>query len=153
MGMKERPPTISQINLIAKHFDQTVQFYRLLGLDIPAPVAQPPGALHASAELENGFAFEIDNEYLARIYNAAWRKSNGSSTLLLSVSFESRQAVDVAYAKLVAAGYESRQSPYDDFWGSRFAIVSDPEGNDVGLMSPAEERFKTWPPTESPSTR
>ena len=99
------------------------------------------------------FAFEIDNEYLARIYNAAWRKSNGSSTLLLSVSFESRQAVDVAYAKLVAAGYESRQSPYDAFWGSRFAIVADPEGNDVGLMSPAEERFKTWPPTESPSTR
>ena len=87
MGMKERPPTISQINLIAKHFDQTVQFYRLLGLDIPAPVAQPPGALHASAELENGFAFEIDNEYLARIYEEV----KGRPRYIVSESIEPEQ--------------------------------------------------------------
>lgn len=149
--MSEKQRRISQINLVAKHFDETIKFYRLLGLGIPPPMNQPPGALHAPANLRNGFEFEIDNEYLARIYNAAWRHASGSSSLLLSVSIGSREEVDTTYATLVAAGYEGRQPPYDAFWGSRFAVVADPEGNDVGLMSPVEEKFKSWPPTDSPA--
>ena len=93
----------------------------------------------------------MDNEHHARIYNAAWRDPAGSSSLLLSVSVGSREEVDSTYVKLVAAGYQGRQPPYDAFWGSRFAIVADPEGNDVGLMSPAEGRFEFWPPADSPA--
>jgi predicted lactoylglutathione lyase len=149
MSTKQR--TISQINLVARRFDETLKFYRLLGLDIPAPMTQPPGSLHAPADLASGFEFQVDNEHHARIYNAAWRRPTASSSLLLSVSVGSREEVDSTYAKLIAAGYEGRQPPYDAFWGSRFAIVADPEGNDVGLMSPAERRFEFWPPVDSPA--
>jgi hypothetical protein len=50
----------------------------------------------------------------------------------------SREAVDELYAKVTAAGYTGRQRPYDAFWGGRYAVVGDPEGNDVGLMSPID---------------
>lgn len=46
-------------------------------------------------------------------------------------------------------GHKGRQPPYDAFWGARYAIVADPDGNDVGLMSPLDEKRRTWPPTES----
>jgi hypothetical protein len=44
-----------------------------------------------------------------------------------------------------------RQPPFDAFWGARYAIVADPDGNDVGLMSPIDESRRTWPPEESPA--
>jgi len=149
--MSTKPRSISQINLVARHFDETLKFYRLLGLDIPAPMSQPPGSLHAPSNLENGFEFQIDNEHHARIYNAGWRRPTGSSSLLLTVYVENREDVDSTYVKLIAAGYEGRQEPFDAFWGARFAIVADPEGNDVGLMSPAESRFEFWPPVDAPA--
>jgi uncharacterized glyoxalase superfamily protein PhnB len=48
-------------------------------------------------------------------------------------------------------GYLGRQPPFDAFWGARYAIVADPDGNDVGLMSPVDESRRTWPPEESPA--
>ncbi len=51
---------------------------------------------------------------------------------VLGVSVASRDKVDEVYAGLVDAGYPGRQPPYDAFWGSRYAIVEDPDGNPVG---------------------
>jgi hypothetical protein len=53
--------------------------------------------------------------------------------------------------EMTAAGYVGRQPPFDAFWGARYAIVADPDGNDVGLMSPIDESRRHWPPVESPS--
>jgi uncharacterized glyoxalase superfamily protein PhnB len=39
-----------------------------------------------------------------------------------------------------------RQPPYDTFWGARYAIVEDPHGNHVGLMSPSDPARKSAPP-------
>ena len=64
--------------------------------------------------------------------------------------FDSREAVDECYADLTGAGYDGRQPPFDAFWGARYAIVADPDGHDVGLMSPMDEERRSWPPTESP---
>jgi uncharacterized glyoxalase superfamily protein PhnB len=149
--MEKKPRAITQINIVAERFEETLRFYRLLGLEIPDPITQPPGALHAPANTAAGVAFELDNAHLARIYNAGWRRSTGSSSVLLSVSVDSREEVDATYARLVAAGYKGRQPPYDAFWGSRFAVLADPEGNDVGLISPADERYRSWPPANSPA--
>ena len=63
----------------------------------------------------------------------------------------SRVAVDDRYAALTATDYRGRQLPFDAFWGAQYAIVADPDGNDVGLMSPVEEYRRTWPPQPSPT--
>ena len=41
----------------------------------------------------------------------------------------------------------SQQPPFDAFWGARYAIVEDPDGNSVGLMSPVDPtRRSPMPP-------
>ncbi|MGH2376769.1 MAG: VOC family protein [Gemmatimonadales bacterium] len=61
------------------------------------------------------------------------------------------QGLDRTYAELTAGGYQGKQPSYDAFWGARYAIVADPDGNDVGLMSPIDEGRRSWPPAESPT--
>lgn len=149
--MAKAKPVLNQLNIIARDFDATLAFYRELGLDVPDGHASLDGARHADVTLTNGFVLEFDNLPLARTYNAAWRKPEGSSRALIGFSVPTREAVDERYAALIAAGHEGRQPPYDTFWGARYAVVRDPDGNDVGIMSPIDDSRKSWPPLESPS--
>jgi uncharacterized glyoxalase superfamily protein PhnB len=90
---------------------------------------------------------EFDSVALAKQYNAGWQEpSAGGSRNVIGFSLPSRAAVDERYSKLVAAGYRGRQEPHDAFWGARYAIVEDPDGNHVGLMSPQDPARKGKPP-------
>jgi uncharacterized glyoxalase superfamily protein PhnB len=149
--MAEVPPVLNQLNLVARDFDASLDFYRRLGVAVPEGVSLPDGTRHARVTLNDGLALEFDNEALARVYNAAWRRPEGGSRALIGFALPSREAVDERYAALVAAGYQGRQPPYDAFWGARYAVVADPDGNDVGLMSPVDEGRRSWPPVESPT--
>jgi uncharacterized glyoxalase superfamily protein PhnB len=139
---------LNQVNLVARDFDATLAFYRRLGVEIPEGPA-PGGIRHAETTVGNDFILEFDNETLARFYNASWRRPKGGSRALIGFQVPTRQAVDERYADLVGAGYEGVQPPYDTFWGARYAVVADPDGNDVGIMSPLDET-KRRPPEESP---
>ena len=44
--------------------------------------------------------------------------------------------MDALHAELVAAGHESELAPFDAFWGQRYAVVLDPDGNGVDLFAP-----------------
>jgi uncharacterized glyoxalase superfamily protein PhnB len=149
--MTNKKPLLSQLNIIPRDFDTTLAFYRKLGVDFPDDANLPDSARHATATLSNGLIFDVDNQPLARMYNAGWRRPDGSSRVLIGFSLPSREAVDKKYAELIAAGHKGCQPPYDAFWGVRYAIVSDPDGNDVGIMSPVDEKRRKWPPIESPA--
>jgi uncharacterized glyoxalase superfamily protein PhnB len=140
---------LNQLNIVARDFDETLAFYRRLGVEVPERPS-PGGIRHAEVRMSNGLVLEFDNLELARIYNAAWRQEGGSSRALIGFSVATREAVDERYADLTSAGYQGRQPPYDTFWGARYAVVADPNGNDVGIMSPLEESRRSWPPKESP---
>jgi catechol 2,3-dioxygenase-like lactoylglutathione lyase family enzyme len=140
---------ITQINIVAKDFDATARFYRQLGFDVPEPTPQPPGALHAEADA-GPVRLAIDNEHLAGVYHAAARRHQLHSRAILGVTLAGRAEVDETYERLVAAGYQGLQRPYNAFWGSRYAIVADPDGNHVGLMSPPAAEHGSWPPVNSP---
>jgi uncharacterized glyoxalase superfamily protein PhnB len=141
---------LNQLDIVAGDFDATLAFYRRLGVAI-SEVPSSDDIRHAEVTLANGFILHIDNEKLARVYNAAWRQPGGSSRALIGFAVATREAVDQRYADLVAAGYEGRQPPYDTFWGARYAVVADPDGNDVGIMSPLDDSRRSWPPKESPA--
>lgn len=143
-------PVLNQLNIVARDFAATLDFYRRLGVNVPDGFASPEGIRHAEVTLSNGFVLEFDNLALARVYNAAWRTPAGSGRALIGFSLPTREAVDQRYAALIAAGYEGRQAPYDTFWGARYAVVADPNGNDVGIMSPLDDSRRSWPPTKSP---
>lgn len=149
--MSDVRPALNQLNIVASDFDKALAFYRRLGVPVPNGSTSPDGIRHAEVTLANGLVLEFDNLALARVYNAAWRTPEGSSRALLGFSLPTREAVDATYAELTAAGYQGRQPPYDTFWGARYAVVADPDGNDVGLMSPLDDSRRSWPPKESPA--
>lgn len=133
-----RPPC-DQLNLVVRDMDATLAFYRRLGLSIPDGSRDwPPGsgARHTEVVMPGGFRLEFDNLEMMSIWHAAFRREGGSqSTSVINFSVPTREAVDALYADLTAVGYVSRHAPHDTFWGSRFAIIQDPDGRDVGLMS------------------
>lgn len=146
--MPDPEARLDQLNLIAPDLDATVAFYRRLGLAVDEPPEWPPGtgARHGDVRMPDGFRLEFDNEPMARIWHAGWRDEPGAAGgTVLGVSVGSRDAVDALYARLTAAGAVGRQPPYDAFWGARYAIVADPDGRDVGLMSPIDPERRYVP--------
>jgi len=127
----------------------SLDFYRRLGIAVPGP-ADAVGA-HVQLRMPGGFSLELDTAESARLWHAGWRADPASAKVILGFVLPTRQAVDDRYAELTSAGYRGRQPPFDAFWGARWAIVADPDGNDVGLMSPVEESRRTWPPQPSPA--
>ncbi|MFI4936093.1 MAG: VOC family protein [Caulobacterales bacterium] len=134
-----------QVNIVARDVEATLEFYRRVGLEIPDGVIwrTKSGAHHASAETE-GVDLEFDSHALARRYNAGFAAERGR--VVIGVSLETRAAVDQAWADLIANGHQGLQPPFDAFWGARYAIVEDPDGNPVGLMSPVDPAFRSPPP-------
>ena len=138
-------PVLNQINLAVPDMDATVAFYRRLGLRIDAG----PGAAHASSRLPNGMLLEWDNVEFVPRWDSGWTGTT-VGTAVLGFSVPTREAVDRIYVELTGAGYEGHQQPHDAFWGSRYAIVDDPDGNSIGIMGPEDPERKFWPPTQPP---
>ena len=65
---------------------------------------------------------------------------------MLSFKVTERDEVDKLHRALTDLGHPSSQGPYDAFWGSRFAIVEDPDGNHIGIMSPHDPTLHNAPP-------
>ena len=140
-------PRFDLIDLIARDYDATIAFYRRLGLEVHDGTE---GEIrHADAEFD-GIEIHIDNEHLAGLYNASWR-SGQQPRVIVGFRVQSREDVDARYADLTSAGYAGIQGPYDTFWGARYAIVADPDGTHVSLMSPIDDDRKSWPPDPSPA--
>jgi len=144
--MSEHRVRFDGVNLIARDVEATITFYRRLGVDIPEMQIwrTDTGAHHTEGVAVGGNAeIEIDSEHLAAAYNEGFRPT---SRTLLGFRVDSRQAVDELYRELTTEGHPSRQTPFDAFWGARFAIVADPDGRDVGIMSPSDPNRRSPPP-------
>jgi len=147
--MAKQRPILDQLNLVARDFDAAAAFYRRLGLELPE-ASESFGIRHADLSFATGFSLDLDNEKLASVYNASWRRPGARARVVIGFRFETREEVDAKYAELTGAGHPGRQAPYDAFWGVRYAVVADPDGNDVGLMSPPDPARRSWPPKSSP---
>jgi uncharacterized glyoxalase superfamily protein PhnB len=147
--MNESPPDLHMLNLVVGDMAASLEFYGRLGVAVPGG-ADAAGA-HVQLRMPGGFSLELDTAESARLWHAAWRADPASGAVVVGFALASRQAVDARYAELTSAGYTGRQPPFDAYWGARYAIVADPDGNDVGLMSPIDQARRTWPPEQSPA--
>jgi uncharacterized glyoxalase superfamily protein PhnB len=136
------------LNLVVADMAASLAFYRRLG--IAAAEGQDAAAAHVQLRMPRGFSFELDTGESARLWHAGWRADPVGVSVVIGFSLPTCEAVDERYAELTSAGYVGRQPPYDAFWGARWAIVADPDGNDIGLMGPIDESRRTWPPEQSP---
>lgn len=139
-------PTLDQLNLVVEDMDATRAFYAHLGLVIDVA----PDGRHASAQLKPDLTVEFDTVDFVAQWDSGWRGATGGGAVI-GFSLKDRGTVDRLYAELTAAGHRAHQPPYDAFWGARYAIVDDPDGHPVGLMSPIEEERRFWPPSSPPA--
>ncbi|HXW38822.1 MAG TPA: VOC family protein [Acidimicrobiales bacterium] len=134
-------PVIDQFNVVSADVEASVAFYRLLGVDIED--TDPEWAARHRSGTTEGADLDIDSEEFARQWDPGWRGGMG----VLGFKVPTREAVDERYATLTGARYRSQAAPHDAFWGARYAIVEDPDGNAVGIMSPVDPDLRSAPPT------
>jgi catechol 2,3-dioxygenase-like lactoylglutathione lyase family enzyme len=138
-GPEDRP-VLDQVNLVVSDMPAAVDFYRRLGLTLPDQ--GPWNAYHRTADTPDGIDLDFDSADFAAKWNEGFPGLSGRGSVVLGFKVATRDAVDRIYADLTGAGHRSQQEPYDAFWGARYAIVEDPEGNAVGIMSPMEDRYR-----------
>jgi catechol 2,3-dioxygenase-like lactoylglutathione lyase family enzyme len=140
------PPILDQVNVISGDMAASTAFYRALGLAIGD--GDPAWDAHHRSVDAGGAGAAIDLDFDSLAFAGVWNEGLPPTgpRLLLGFRVESREAVDELYAELVAAGHPGQQPPYDAFWGARYAVVEDPDGHSVGLMSPVDPDRRTRPP-------
>lgn len=117
------------IGIIAADLPATLAFYRLVGLDVPET-----GEGHVEAELDGGFRIMFDSTEVIESYST-YEPARGGRNVGLAFRCDSPADVDATYARVVEAGHEGREAPFDAFWGQRYATVLDPDGNPVDLYA------------------
>jgi catechol 2,3-dioxygenase-like lactoylglutathione lyase family enzyme len=124
------------IELVVADMATTLAFYRRLGVDIPADADTEP---HVGVQF-GGIALAFDTHETIRSFDRAWTPPTGGHRMALAFAAESPEEVDAAYAELTGpdgpAGAEGHLEPWDAFWGMRYAVVHDPDGNPVDLCAP-----------------
>lgn len=126
-------PRFDAIGLVVADMAASLAFYRRLGLDIPAEADTQP---HAEAPLPGGHRLLWDTVETIRSFNPGWTPPSGSHRIAMAFACDSPADVDKTYAELVRAGVRGEKEPWDAFWGQRYAVVLDPDGNAVDLFAP-----------------
>jgi catechol 2,3-dioxygenase-like lactoylglutathione lyase family enzyme len=143
---------LDQINLVCSDVDTSIAFYRRLGLEIPdgAIWRTPTGAHHVGAGAPPGdqaIDLDLDSTAFAPFWNSGWKgRSDLAGRVVVGFGVPTRGDVDDIFRDMTGAGYRGLCEPYDAFWGARYAILEDPDGVAVGLMSPVSPDRKSPPP-------
>jgi predicted lactoylglutathione lyase len=120
--MADRNLCFSGMNLVAHDLNATIAFYRKLGMSIPDDKVwhTDSGPHHVDGIHANSDAgFDFDSQQLATAYIAGHDADSRGNKTVLGFAVGSRADVDELYSELVGAGYQSRQEPYNAFWGAR----------------------------------
>lgn len=125
MGIK-----LDMIGIVVKDMKQALDFYRVLGFEIPEKANEEP---HAEIE-QAGFRLAFDTQEIAKGVYGSWEEPHGHR-VELAFKCDSSDALDELYTKIIQSGYDGYREPWDAFWGQRYAIVKDPDGNLISLFA------------------
>jgi catechol 2,3-dioxygenase-like lactoylglutathione lyase family enzyme len=122
--MNVKPVRLDAIGIATSDLAASLAFYRRLGLVFPEGAERLP---HVETELPGGVRLMFDPVEGA--------KDLGRGRIGLAFLCEGAAGVDAAYGELTAAGYHGEAEPWDAPWGQRYAVVHDPDGNQVDLFA------------------
>lgn len=126
-------PRFHFVGLVVADMARSLDFYRALGVDVPADADGQP---HVEAELPGGGLLAWDTVATVRSFDPNWVPPAGGARVSLAFQCADPADVDARYADLVAAGHAGHLAPFDAFWGQRYAVVDDPDGNHIDLFAP-----------------
>ncbi len=126
-------PQLDLIGIVVEDMARSLAFYRQLGLDLPTDADTQP---HAELTLPGGTRLAWDTIETIRSFDPDFQASSGNSSIGLAFRLNTPAEVDATYERLVAAGYHGHKAPWDAPWGQRYALIHDPDGNNVDLFAP-----------------
>jgi len=120
------------IGIVVRNMGAALAFYRALGLAIPDGKDDEP---YVDVITPNGYRISWNTLEMVKSIEPHWIDPVG---VRMSMAFKcgSPAEVDEVHARLIGAGYRSHKSPFDAFWGQRYATVLDPDDNPVDLFAP-----------------
>jgi len=120
------------IGLVVTDLDRSLDFYRLLGVDVPA---REPDQVHVEVVLSGGLRLAWDTVDTVRSFDPSWTPPSGGHGVSLAFECEGPAGVDSTFAALVGAGAVGHLPPWDAVWGQRYATVHDPDGHSIDLFA------------------
>ena len=126
-------PRPAAIGLVVADLAASIAFYRLLGLAFPADIDETAG--HVECQLGGGIRLLLDTRETVAAFLPGWTAPTGSPRGSLAFEFDSPAEVDATYRQLTEAGHHGHKEPWDAFWGQRYALLLDPDGNGVDLYA------------------
>ncbi len=117
------------VEIAAKDLQRSLDFYRLLGLDVP----EPDGP-HVEVELPGGNKLAFDKEEIIAGMHPGWTPPTQPGRVALAFALSKPSEVDALFERLTAAGHPGALEPFDAPWGQRYATVTDPDGTSVDLF-------------------
>jgi catechol 2,3-dioxygenase-like lactoylglutathione lyase family enzyme len=128
-------PRLALVGLVVADMARSLAFYRRLGLDIPAGADTEP---HVEVTLPDGLRLAWDTIDTIRSFDPGWAPPSGAPRSSLAFACDTPAEVDTMYATLTGAGYHGHLAPFDAFWGQRYAVLHDPDGNGVDLFATSQ---------------
>jgi catechol 2,3-dioxygenase-like lactoylglutathione lyase family enzyme len=120
------------IGIVVRDLERSLGFYRLLGLAIPSPEKEEA---YVDVTTPNGYRISWNALSMVKELDPGWLEPVGHR-MELAFLCDSPAEVDATYTKIERAGHKGHKAPWDAFWGQRYAIVEDPDGNRVSLFAP-----------------
>ncbi|MCV7288037.1 VOC family protein [Mycolicibacterium wolinskyi] len=124
-------PISAVVEIVARDLSRAVEFYRLLGLDVP-----DPDGPHVEVVLPGGNKLAFDTEEVIAGMHPGWTPPTSSGRVAIAFGLNTPSDVDELYERLTAAGHPGTLKPFDAPWGQRYATVEDPDGTSVDLYAP-----------------
>lgn len=125
MGIK-----LDMIGIVVKDMPKALDFYRVLGLEIPKSADND---MHVEVA-QTGFRLAFDMQETVKDIYGGWDEPAGHR-IELAFLCDSREAVDELFQKITGNGYSGYREPWNAVWGQRYAIVQDPDGNLISLFA------------------
>ncbi len=121
--------TSAVVEIATKDMARALDFYRLLGLDVP----EPDGP-HVEVELPGGNKLAFDEEGIIAGMHPGWKPPTQPGRVALAFNVSEPADVDALFERVTAAGHPGALKPFDAPWGQRYATVTDPDGTSVDLF-------------------
>src|SRR6266508_6818632 len=108
------------LGLIVQDIGKSLEFYRQLGLAIPAVSEEKT---HVEVKMGSGLTFFLDSRpsrwdpNFARKDDPGHMEASGSYPFILEFYMKKRAAVDAKFQELTGFGYQSYRAPYETSFG------------------------------------
>ncbi|WP_068621571.1 VOC family protein [Paenibacillus tuaregi] len=121
---------LKRIAFFVKEMKKSLEFYRILGLEIPE---NANGEAHVEVAYHD-VLLAFDTLEAAEMVLGVKQEPAGYR-MEIAFQLDSKEALDETYDRLTERGYKGHLEPNDTPWNERYAIIKDPDGNLISLVA------------------